>query len=300
MLPSIKLRGHLHRSSGQSASAVTIISIDQTHQQGVEFEAFCLKINEEYKERNLTNLTIIETGYLKRHYLRLDTQFSSIEEADCAAMQLGLDWKNQQQSSLDQLKLPCEIISWKEIIESQAGEKDVPFSKYLAKIEADYKTDKVFRNHVNTISKKYAEKLAAKYNPERLEYLYEACFKAARDYLLEESSIIFKLVQRDFSCQLYPGTGNAALRYIQRKYFGEKNPMPWLRYDIQYPKQEIRVHLKESESFFFNNTSPGNNLKHKNHIKKLFIELPQAERLNLLQELAQETKKTEELQYGNA
>jgi hypothetical protein len=51
MLPTIKLCGHLHRSSGQSASAVTIISIDQIHQQGIEFEAFCLKINEEYAEK---------------------------------------------------------------------------------------------------------------------------------------------------------------------------------------------------------------------------------------------------------
>ena len=33
MLLTIKLRGHLHRSSGQSASALTVISINQSHQE---------------------------------------------------------------------------------------------------------------------------------------------------------------------------------------------------------------------------------------------------------------------------
>ncbi|WP_010597605.1 hypothetical protein [Rickettsiella massiliensis] len=162
------------------------------------------------------------------------------------------------------------------------------------------KTDKVFRNHVNTISQKYAEKLAIKYNPTEEKHLNEACLKAAREYLLEESSIIFKLVHHGFTSLLYPGNGNAALRYVHRKYFGETNPMPWLRYDIQYPKQEKRVALKESESSFFQASSASNTTKTKRHIKKLLTELPELERLSLLQELNQEITKTKELGYEKA
>lgn len=299
LLPNIKLCGHLHRSSGQSASAVTIISIDQSHQQDLEFEAFCLKINEEYDEKNLTQFTIIETGYLKRHYQRLDPTYSSIETADLSAIQLGKEWIDQQQASIDKLKLTPKIISWKEILETQVGEEDKPFSEYLSKIEADYKTDKVFRHHVDSISQKYAEKLALKYNPTEEKHLNEACLKAARDYLLEESSIIFKLIHRGFTSLLYPGNGNAALRYVHRKYFGETNPMPWLRYDIKYPKQ-VKKALKESESTFFQSSSASNTLKTKRHIKKLFTELPELERLGLLQELNQEITKTNEVSYEKA
>lgn len=299
MLPAIKLRGHLHRSNGQIASALTIISIDQSHQQGIEFEAFCLKLNEEYAEKNVAQLTIIETGYLKRHYQRLDAKFSSIEKADVSAIALGEDWVNQQQSSLDKLTLPFKIMSWKEVLETKNGETDQSFSFYLSRIESDYVTDKVFRNHVDKISKKYAEKLASKYNPEGDAEKNQACLKAAKAYLLEESSIIFKLVHHGFTSLLYPGSGNAALRYVHRKYFGESNPMPWLRYDIQYPKHEKQTQLKNSKSIFFQESAVDDNLKDKNYIKKLFDELPERERLSLLQELTQASK-TNGADYGNS
>jgi hypothetical protein len=225
----------------------------------------------------------------------LDSTFSSTEEADLSAIQLGKDWVSQQQASIDKLQLTPKIISWKELLETQVSEEDKPFSEYLLKLEEDYKTDKVFRNHIDTISKKYAEKLADKYNPEGNKFL-----KAARDYLLEESTIIFKLVHRGFTSLLYPGNGNAALRYVHRKYFGETNPMPWLRYDIQYPRQEKKAALKESASSFFQASSASNTLKIKKHIKKLFAELTELERLNLLQDLNQGITKTEEVSYENA
>jgi hypothetical protein len=127
----IKLRGHLHRSSGQCASAVSIISIDQHYQQGDKFKAFCLAINEEYEKKNLNKLTIVETGYLKKHYLRLDKCYSSVDEADSAAIQLGESWAEKQQSSLDLLEIPNKVISWKDLLETQANAKAKPFSEYL-------------------------------------------------------------------------------------------------------------------------------------------------------------------------
>lgn len=115
MLPNIKLRGHLHRSAGKCLSVVTIISIDQHYQQKDEFKAFCLTMNEEYKKKNLLKLTVVETGYLKRHYLRLDKKYPSTEEADVDAIQLGTDWVKEQLCSLNLLKMPVEIISWKDL-----------------------------------------------------------------------------------------------------------------------------------------------------------------------------------------
>ena len=214
MLPTIKFRGHLHRSSGQSASAVTIISIDQHYQQGDKFRAFCRAINEEYEKKNLIKLTVAETGYLKRHYLRLDKNYSSSEEADLAAMQLGETWIKEQLSSLYSLNVPIEIISWKDLLEGQVSPADKPFEEYLTMVEETYKTDKVFIRDVDRLSKKYAEKLSARYNPKQEEVLKKACLGAAKNYLFEESSIIFKLIHRGFNAQLYPGNGNAALRYI--------------------------------------------------------------------------------------
>ncbi|WP_218813604.1 hypothetical protein [Rickettsiella endosymbiont of Dermanyssus gallinae] len=283
MLPTIKFRGHLHRSSGQSASAVTVISIDQHYQQGDKFKAFCQAINEEYEKRNLIKLTIVETGYLKRHYLRLDKNYSSTEEADLAAIQLGETWIKEQLSSLYSLNVPVEILSWKEIIESQIGEEDKLFSDYLSKIENDYTSDSIFKNHVNTISNKYAEKLSVKYRSNGLENLDEACLKAARDYLLEESSIIFKLVHRGFNCQLYPGNRNAALRYISKKYFSETNPIPWVRYEIKYPSDVKEKKLNHAASFFFENTDISKQ-EIKNKITELLSSLVNEEKIYFLTE----------------
>ena len=186
MLPNIKLRGKLYRSSGQCSSVVTIISIDQSYQQGIEFEAFCLLMNEEYEKKNLVKLTIVETGYLKRHYLRLDKRYFSDEEADLAAIQLGKDWLQKQSSSLDLLKMPIEVISWKDLLEKQSTASDKLFSKYFSTVEHMYITDEVFAHEVDSLSKKYGEKLSYQYNPNREKNLDKACLDAAKNYLLEE------------------------------------------------------------------------------------------------------------------
>lgn len=255
MLPTIKFRSHLHRSSGQSASAVMIISIDQHYQQGDEFKLFCSAINEEYEKKNLIKLTIVETGYLKRHYLRLDKNYPSIEEADLAAIRLGETWIKEQLSSLYSLNVPVEILSWKDLLEGQVNSTDKPFAEYLAITEETYKTDKVFIRDVDRLSKKYAEKLSNRYNPHQETSLNKACLDAAKNYLLEESSIIFKLIPRGFNAQLYPGTGNAALRYIYKKFFGETNPIPWIRYDIREPSATKEKKLKKSTSLFFESST---------------------------------------------
>lgn len=97
MPPAIKLKKHLHSADGKTASVLTIISIDQTYQQKEDFEAFCLKMNEEYKAGHCHKVTIIETGYLKRHYLALDSQYSSHKEAaELAVIKLGEEWRKKK------------------------------------------------------------------------------------------------------------------------------------------------------------------------------------------------------------
>lgn len=253
-LPNIKLRSHLHRSSGQCSSLVSIISIDQHYQQDDEFKAFCLTMNEEYEKKNLLKLTIVETGYLKRHYLRLDKSYSS-EEADLSAIKLGRNWVQEQSSSLDLLKMPLEIISWKELLEEQVTLDDKSFSEYLSTVENVYETDEIFSGEVDTLSKKYGEKLSYKYNTHKDETLDKACIEAAKSYLLEESSIIFKLVSRGFNAQIYPGNRNAALRHIYKKFFKETNPIPWIRYDIKYPSNSEGKKLNPSNSLFFESSN---------------------------------------------
>ncbi len=256
MLPNIKLRGHLHRSAGKCLSVVTIISIDQHYQQKDEFKAFCLTMNEEYKKKNLLKLTVVETGYLKRHYLRLDKKYPSTEEADVDAIQLGTDWVKEQLCSLNLLKMPVEIISWKDLLEEISTAKDKPFLEYLDRVKDTYRTDEVFSREVDTLSKKYGEKLSHQYNPNKDESIDKACLEAAKNYLLEESSIIFKLVPRGFNAQIYPGNRNAALRYVYKKFFREVNPIPWIRYDIQYSSNFEEKKLNSSaRTLFFENTT---------------------------------------------
>ncbi|WP_010598044.1 hypothetical protein [Rickettsiella massiliensis] len=284
MFPTIKLKKHLHSADGKTASVLMIISIDQIYQQKEDFEAFCLKMNEEYKEGHCHKVTIIETGYLKRHYLALDSKFSSSEESDLAAIQLGIEWREEQKESINKLKMPVKIISWKEILETQLNEKDKPFCEYLSDIKKTYETDKCFKGHVEHLSKKYAKKLLEKYDPEKNRKLDDKCLEAARNYLLEESSIIFKLVHYDFTHQLYPGAGNAALRYVHRKYFGENNPLPWVEYKIENPNDLSK--LKSSNSCFFKEVGIDNqNTNIKKNILLELNKLKQEEQIKLINEL---------------
>ncbi len=279
MLPVIKLKKHLHSADGKSASIVTIISIDQMYQQNEAFEAFCLKLNSEFEAGNCHKVTIIETGYLKRHYFRLDTNFKCLDEIDLAAIQLGNLWVERQKTLINKLKMPINLLSWKEILETQVCKEDRPFSEYLAIVENDYINDKCFYNHVKKLSEKYSEKLSKRYNPNNDKLLAEKCQKAARDYLLEESSVIFKLVHYSFTHQLYPGAGNAALRYIHRKYFGKDNPLPWVEYKIQYPNFGANLKtLKDSGSFFFQAGSCKNDQSY-NLKKNIILQLDKLEKI---------------------
>ncbi|BBB14946.1 uncharacterized protein RVIR1_04330 [Candidatus Rickettsiella viridis] len=274
MLPIIKLRGHLHTSSGKYASAVSIISLDQSHQQGIEFEAFCLAINEQHEKGNISKLTIIETGYLKRHYLRLDKNYCITSEADAAAIQLGKNWVKEQLSSLHLLKMPVEILSWQEIIDSD----------FLSKVKNDSISDNIFIGHIKTLAEKYAEKLEVKYNPNGLASMKEACLKAARAYLVEESSIIAGLKRRGFDFQLYPGNRNAALRYIAKKYFSGTQSIPWIRYDIKYPSLELKEKkLNPSASLFFEKADASTQ-ETKNKIVELLSSLLNEEKFYFLTE----------------
>lgn len=292
MFPTIKLRKPLHSANGQSASVVSVISIDQVHQQKEEFEAFCLKIKAELDASNCYKITIVETGYLKRHYLRLDTQYRFSDDADKVAMKLGEEWIEKQRYALDILPQEAlEIISWKEVLEGKKSEEDKSFDEYLAMIERDYEMDKHFKNLVDNISQKYANKLLKQYDKNGEQSL-QACLKAAKDYLLEESSIIFKLVHYDFTRQVYPGAGNAALRYIYRKYFGKTNLLPWIQYDIVSPFSVNKPkQLQTSTSPFFQPASNENNQYGAiiEQITSLFEKLSEEESSSIIEKLYQQS-----------
>lgn len=106
-----KFKDSIEHPKKNSICLLTVISIDQEYQQGASFKAFCDLINQEYAiSKRIHKLIIVETGYLKRHYIRIDPALT-MEEASEKAHRIGKEWIKMHKPYLDELAIPYEIKS---------------------------------------------------------------------------------------------------------------------------------------------------------------------------------------------
>lgn len=227
-----KFKDSIEHSKKNSICLLTVISVDQEYQQGESFKAFCDLINQEYAvSKRINELIVVETGYLKRHYTRLDPALT-IEEASEKAQGMGKKWIKMHKPYLDELAIPYEIKSWKDITSTSYGQ-DESFSYQLDKIKNDYeKEDARLKDLVNTLSRSYAYKIVDEWDRKNIKLKFDICFQAAKNYLLEEAAIIFQLIKFGADFITYPDRSNPVLKYIYKKYLAEIDPLPWKRYQV--------------------------------------------------------------------
>lgn len=228
-----KFKDSIEHLQKNSICLLTVISIDQEYQQGESFKAFCRLVNQEYElNKRIHKLIVVETGYLKRHYIRLDPNLI-IEEALEKAQKAGEEWVKMHKPYLDELSIPYEIRSWEEITTCTLGEQSDSFYEQVDKIKNDYeKEDDRLKDLINALSRSYAFKLVDEWDRKGIKLKFDACFQAAKNYLIEEGAIIFQLIKLGADFITYPDRSNPVLKYIYKKYLADIDPLPWKRYQV--------------------------------------------------------------------
>lgn len=229
-----KFKDSIEHPKKNAVCLLTVISVDQDYQQGESFRAFCQLLNQEYElNKRINKLIVVETGYLKRHYIRLDPSLST-ENATNKAKQWGEDWVKNHRVYLETLKIPYEVKRWNEITKGTLIDKnEMSFAVHVDKIKTDYeKEDNRLKDLINTLSRSYAFKLVDEWDRKGTKLNFDACFQAAKNYLIEEGAIIFELIKLGADYITYPDRSNPVLKYIYKKYLIETDPLPWKRYQI--------------------------------------------------------------------
>ncbi|WP_156792884.1 hypothetical protein [Rickettsiella massiliensis] len=211
-------------------SIVNVISMDQPSQRGEKFEAFTRRINLLHKKRGVRKLVIILTDSLQEHYLGLNPNLvpTNIKRL---AHKKGTDWIRQNSKSLSfclDPKVNIEIWRWKKLLSCD------DFKKSYREVEQLYEQDKSFQEIVNRLSGDYAQKLSDRRKNWKNPPSPNACFAAAKNYLLEESAIWGPLLNLGFDFITYPGCKNEAVNYTYDKLSQSINQfLPWLRYSFE-------------------------------------------------------------------
>jgi hypothetical protein len=240
---ALNFKNLLYHPTKNKVTIVMVISIDQAYQVGQHLKDFCNAINA--VSNIVASVTFIVTGNLKRHYELLKS-CGDRDKAIRSAEQLGANWEESQQKIINDLLVPYSIKHWHDVtgyVNDSFTDEDffngfMSVSKNYNDPEKNEPRDLVFRKLVDEISSKHALKIFNQLKPD-FKVSFDDCLLAAKNYLLEESAIIFKLVNMGFDYQMYPGRGNPAVSYVYKKYFGEVDPLPWKRYRFKGEKHTL-------------------------------------------------------------
>jgi tRNA-dependent cyclodipeptide synthase len=226
-----KFQGNLQ--SLKTAQCILMgISMKQTHQSGGELQAF---INEIKKYTNIKKVIFVITDYLHRHYVQLEAGLP-LEKAGEDAERMGEAWMQLNEASLKDLSpVELQLVKWKNLIEDSNQAKDTSYTDCLSKTEHCYREDTVFQQIVDQYSNEFGEK---HYNrlKNREGITLEACQQAAKNYFLEESTIILKFISLNFDVITYPGKCNQGISYIYNKCIGK--PLNFISY--RFRKENIK------------------------------------------------------------
>lgn len=191
------------------------VSMGSEKQTGKELESFVNMINSNFK--NITKLNILVGAYLHRHYV-----------GDDEAIRMHKEWVETNKNTLSKLKIPYEIIDWKDAINSEQYRSDLEFVKKL------YETDSGFKNKVDNIARGHKHK---------------ADHSTAINYLLEECAY-FKSLKGNFT---YPALRlNDACQHIVSKYNAEFSYKPYTLIEQKkesMPTENIQISSHSNSSY---------------------------------------------------
>ena len=239
-----RFKDSLRLPTKKSAVLMTVISVGNSLQQGVNFGHFVDVANQEFKKGTLEKLIIVTTGYLQRHYfsLGLDKPLDNKTlEENAAAMDQA--WLDKNDCYLKQLKLPIEIKNWKTILEIKpVGE----FTDFLQKLTNHYQENKSFKRVVTKHARQYVARKITNYlsdNDRKVEF--DDFMKVAIDYILEELAALIQLKKCNADFFTYPSQMNPPACHVA-KHFVKEASLKYVEYEISEFKKAPTLFFQSS------------------------------------------------------
>ncbi len=229
-MPKACFKDLLRLPTKNSAVLMTVISVGNSLQQGVNFGHFVEAVNQEFKNGTLEKLIIVTTGYLQRHYfsLGLDNPLDK-ETLEENATAMDQAWFNNNDHYLKQLKLPIEKKNWKEVLELEPISE---FTDFLEKLKNHYQENKSFKKTVIKHTRHYVTRKINHYlteNGRKIEF--DDFMKVAVDYILEELAAYVQLKKCGADFFTYPGPMNPPACHVA-KHFTKETDLKYVMYEI--------------------------------------------------------------------
>jgi len=226
-MPETYFKDSIRVPEKEAAVLMTVISLENHLQQGAYWSQFLNLVDHCFEEKKLEKLIIITTGYLQRHYFSLGSEplleKTAIDEKTQA---LDRHWLEKQNSGLENLKIPYEVIYWQALLNEKS------FDAFLQQIKTDYKDNKEFKHLVDNHVNRYVARKISHYCKGNDQIDRNYFYNIAVDYILEECAALGQLFCCRADLLTYPQSINPPANYVWRKYF-RNEPLRYVRYETK-------------------------------------------------------------------
>lgn len=241
-MPGARFKDSIQIKGKESAILLTVISLESALQRGSQWTSFLELVDHCFLEKTLSKLIIVTTGHLQRHYFSLELE-KPLEEKEIEEKTIALDqqWLEKQSASLNKLKIPVEILHWKDLLNKLTVLNGRSFLEFSQLIQSDYANNKEFKHLVD----KHADGYVNRKFIQQSKVTHFDCnqfHQAAVDYVLEECAAIQQLFRCNADLLTYPHGINPPASYVWSKYFKEES-LRYVRYKTKNNNLEANKKL---------------------------------------------------------
>lgn len=232
-MPGARFKDSIQVKDKESAILLTVISLDSALQRGNQWADFLELVDRCFIEKTLSKLVIITTGHLQRHYFSLGLE-KPLEKKEIEEKTIALDqqWLEKQSSSLNKLKIPVEILHWKDLLNKLTVINGRSFEQFSQLIKSDYTNNKEFKHLVDKHADGYVTRKIVHHCKGKAHFDRNQFHQVAVNYVLEECAVL----QQIFSCGAdllaYPHGKAPPANYIWNRYFKDQS-LRYVRYETK-------------------------------------------------------------------
>lgn len=226
--------GHLKHQFA-SSHCVLPISVGHAYHEGERLKAIIKLINEHFDR-----CTIIVCDTLQRHSLDLYHSDVQADEAFTVAQRLGKEWVARNQTHMNDLSIDYSVAHWNDWLLTDDFKIQKEKTEYAHKHQASIKD--ALENTINFFVDRYFKRM-----PESTSARRNVLSKA-RDYVVEECSVmpLWRAITPAF--EIYPGKRSAAMTAVHQHF---------LCPDHADLLQRLHLNFRKVTRYFNNASVPG-------------------------------------------
>ncbi|WP_342220266.1 hypothetical protein [Rickettsiella endosymbiont of Miltochrista miniata] len=248
-MPGARFKDSIQIKGKESAILMTVISLDSALQKGAQWTDFLELVDRCFIEKSISKLIIVTTGHLQRHYFSLGLE-NPLEEKEIEEKAIAMDqqWLEKQNVSLAKLKIPLEIISWKDLLNLPTTINTSSFEQFSQLIKSDYEKKREFKHLIDKHADGYVTRKILQYCKGKKHFDRNQFHQVAIHYVLEECAAL----QQIFSCGAdflaYPHGKTPPANYVWNTYFKDES-LRYVRYETK--SLELKPVPANAHSDFF-------------------------------------------------